>query len=48
MSMQASEMPPTAMELDACAKAESAYSALMARWSAIKASTNPAPAKAPK
>jgi hypothetical protein len=36
MSMQAAEMPPTAVELDACAKQESAYAALMARWSALK------------
>ncbi len=41
MSMQASEMPPTAMELEACAKQESAYNALIAKWSALKTSANP-------
>jgi photosystem II stability/assembly factor-like uncharacterized protein len=37
MSMQGAEMAPTAAELAACAKQESAYGALMARWSALKA-----------
>jgi len=37
MSMQGAEMPPTAAELAACAKQESAYAALMAKWSALKA-----------
>ena len=37
MSMQAAEMPPTSAELAASAKQESAYSALMAKWSALKA-----------
>jgi photosystem II stability/assembly factor-like uncharacterized protein len=36
--MQAAEMPPTATELQACAKAETAYAALMAKWSALKLS----------
>ncbi len=40
MSMQASEMPPTAAQLDACKKQESAYAALMARWSALRTSVN--------
>jgi len=34
--MQAAEMAPTALELQACAKAEAAYSALMAKWNALK------------
>ena len=38
MSMQAAEMPPTAAELAAVAKQESAYAALMAKWSALKGS----------
>jgi hypothetical protein len=37
-SMQAAEMPPTAAELQACTKAEAAYTALMAKWSALKPS----------
>ena len=36
MSMQAAEMPPTAAQLDACAKQEAAYTALMAKWAALK------------
>jgi hypothetical protein len=36
MSVQGSEMPPTAAEL-ACTKQESAFAAMMARWSALKA-----------
>jgi len=49
MSMQASEMPPTAAQLEACKKQESEYAALMAKWSALKvgvggaASRKPAP-----
>jgi photosystem II stability/assembly factor-like uncharacterized protein len=34
--MQGSEMPPTAAELAACTKEEAAYTALMAKWSALK------------
>ncbi len=34
--MQAAEMPPTAMELEAAAKAEAAYTSLMAKWTALK------------
>jgi hypothetical protein len=37
MSMQESEMAPPARELEASAKQESAYRALMARWTALKA-----------
>ncbi len=51
MSMQGSEMPPTAAQLEACAIQEAAYSSLMAKWSALRASVNgPAAAKpaAPK
>ena len=35
MPMQGSEMPPTAAELDAAKKAEAAYTALMAKWTAL-------------
>ena len=38
MSMQASEMPPTAAELDACKKQYAKYTALMTQWSALKTS----------
>jgi len=34
--MQAAEMPPTALELQASARAEAAYTALMAKWTALK------------
>jgi hypothetical protein len=37
MPMQASEMQPTAPELEACTKQEAAYTALMAKWAALKA-----------
>ncbi|MGP8245108.1 MAG: WD40/YVTN/BNR-like repeat-containing protein [Bryobacteraceae bacterium] len=36
MGMQASEMPPTAAELRACSRQEAAYTALMAKWAALK------------
>jgi hypothetical protein len=36
--MQAAEMPPTDAELKSCAKEEAAYTALMAKWAALKAS----------
>jgi hypothetical protein len=45
MAMQGSEMPPTAAELEACRKQEAAYTALMAKWAALK---TPKPAAAPK
>ncbi len=46
MPMQASEMPPTAVELENCRKQQAAYTALMAKWSALKARANgPAAAK---
>jgi photosystem II stability/assembly factor-like uncharacterized protein len=34
--MQAAEMPPTALELQSASKAEAAYTALMAKWTALK------------
>ena len=37
MGMQASEMPPTAGELQACSRQEAAYTAVMAKWAALKA-----------
>jgi photosystem II stability/assembly factor-like uncharacterized protein len=46
MGMQAAEMPPTAAELDAAHKQQAAYTALMAKWAALKASVSgPAPVK---
>jgi len=45
MAMQGSEMPPTAAELEACRKQEAAYTALMAKWAALK---TPKPAVAAK
>jgi hypothetical protein len=38
--MQGSEMPPTAAQLQACARQQAAYAALMARWAALKAKVN--------
>jgi photosystem II stability/assembly factor-like uncharacterized protein len=35
--MQAAEMAPTAAQLQACGREESAYTALMAKWAAVKA-----------
>ena len=40
MSMQGSEMPPTAAQLQACNQQEAAYTALMAKWAALKAKVN--------
>ncbi len=40
MGMQGSEMPPTAAQLQACAQQEAAYTALMAKWAALKAKVN--------
>ena len=37
MPLQSSEMPPTAAQLVACAQQEAAYTALMAKWTALKA-----------
>ena len=34
--MQAAEMPPTAAQLQACTREEAAYTALMAKWTALK------------
>lgn len=36
MSMQASEMAPTATQLDACKRQIAAYNALMAQWNSLK------------
>jgi hypothetical protein len=44
MPMQAAEMPPTTAQLQACARQEAAYTALMAKWAALKAKVNPPPA----
>jgi len=42
-------MPPTAAELHACSQQQAAYTALMAKWTALKAKINgPAPAAAKK
>jgi hypothetical protein len=40
MAMQGSEMPPTAAQLQACSQQESAYTAVMAKWAALKAKVN--------
>jgi len=40
MSMQGSEMPPTAAQLRACSEQQAAYTALMAKWAALKAKIN--------
>ncbi len=37
MSMQASEMPPTALQLDACKKQTAAFASLMTQWNALRA-----------
>ena len=37
MSMQASEMAPTALQLEACKKQTAAFASLMAQWNALKA-----------
>ncbi len=42
--MQASEMPPTAVELEAVHHAEAAYATVMAKWTALKAKTGAPPA----
>lgn len=39
MGMQGSEMPPTATELQACSREQAAYTAVMAKWTALKAKT---------
>ncbi len=36
MPMQASEMAPTAVQIEACVKEEAVYSSLMAKWAAVK------------
>jgi len=48
MPMQASEMPPTAVQLKACADRQTAYTAVMARWTALRAKiAGPAAGKKP-
>jgi len=42
MALQGAEMAPTAAQLDACHKQEAAYTSLMAKWAALKASVTPA------
>jgi hypothetical protein len=37
MGMQGSEMPPTATQLQACSQQEAAYTAVIAKWAALKA-----------
>ncbi len=44
MGMQSSEMPPTAAQLQACSRQAGAYTALMAKWAALKAKVNGPPA----
>jgi len=46
MGMQGAEMPPTATALQACSREEAAYTALMAKWSALKARVGGADASA--
>lgn len=36
MAMQGSELPPTAAQLEECARQEAAYTALMAKWAALR------------
>jgi hypothetical protein len=48
--LQASEMAPTAAQVQACTEQQTAYASLMAKWTALKAKVNgpaPAPAGAP-
>ena len=44
--MQGSEMPPTAAQLLACNQQQAAYSAVMAKWTALKARVSGPPAMA--
>jgi hypothetical protein len=36
MAIQGSEMPPTAAQVTACQQRQGEYTALMAKWTAIK------------
>jgi hypothetical protein len=36
MAMQGSEMPPTKAQLDACQQRQAEFTALMAKWTALK------------
>ena len=40
MPMQASEMAPTAAQLQACGQSQTAYTGLMAKWAGLKAKVN--------
>jgi hypothetical protein len=42
--MQSSELPPTTAQVVAATKAQTDYTALMAKWTVLKAKVNPAPA----
>jgi hypothetical protein len=44
--MQASEMPPTAAEVQACGQQQAAYQTVMGKWAALKAKAA-GPAAAP-
>jgi len=44
-AMQGSEMPPTAAQLEACKEQQTAYVAVMAKWTALKAKASGAPPK---
>jgi len=46
MGMQASEMPPTAAELQSCSQEQAAFQSVMAKWAALRAKAA-APAAAP-
>jgi hypothetical protein len=46
MTMQGSELPPTAAQIQACNQQEANYTALMAKWAALKAKVNPPAAAA--
>ena len=47
MGMQASEMPPTATELQGCSRESTAYESLMAKWAALKTKVSGGAASAP-
>ncbi len=46
-SMQGSELPPTAAQIQTCGREQASYTALMTRWTALKAKVNGAPAAHP-
>jgi hypothetical protein len=48
LPMQSSELPPTAVQLEACAQQQAAYTTVMTKWAALKAKVNgPAAPAAP-